>query len=570
MLKNSPFIAANALADDLNVTVNVCGKAGITGDRIDLPHFDATDEKQLDAAWGFTGLAAAQIKYSSLDTSKIAMPMLYKNIAITLNEIWCGYQMLQKWQGLSAMYNKTAQLVPFESADEPTNILISFIHNSLMLNTLTATSYCERFEQARELAIITFGYGLINHISLIIEPLCLAKSSDQIIEMTDDIWSLLKFESEHCENDDQGDTAKQQDGQSSQGDTAEQQDGQSSQGDTAKQQDGQSSQGDTAEQQDGQSSQGDTAEQQDGQSSQGDTAEQQDSTKSTAQSNALKEALESSVKTQSLTEQLADSIDPIQNPDPLLNPDSAHSFEANGHSRLEKIALCESAVLIAGLSEFLKTQTRHSEYYKRSGRRISPRSAISLAKGNTKIFRRQDEGIFPNTAVSIIVDLSASMKVREEAVKLACIALMLACENIPQVKIEVLAFQGDNQPVKILKSFGGALHTASFDRVSAGGNTPLQTAISTSSVRLLSQQDVDRHCLWILTDGQTNDDSKLLLKEIALEHVDILGLFMGDLKQSDRSYMTRLFGPNWIQAKQARDINQKIFQLAQTLLIKEN
>ncbi|OBU31430.1 hypothetical protein [Photobacterium kishitanii] len=531
MLKNSPFIAANALADDLNVTVNVCGKAGITGDRIDLPHFDATDEKQLDAAWGFTGLAAAQIKYSSLDTSKIAMPMLYKNIAITLNEIWCGYQMLQKWQGLSAMYNKTAQLVPFELADEPTNILISFIHNSLMLNTLTATSYCERFEQARELAIITFGYGLINHISLIIEPLCLAKSSDQIIEMTDDIWSLLKFESEHCENDDQGDTAKQQDGQSSQGDTAEQQDGQSSQG---------------------------------------DTAEQQDSTKSTAQSNALKEALESSVKTQSLTEQLADSIDPIQNPDPLLNPDSAHSFEANGHSRLEKIALCESAVLIAGLSEFLKTQTRHSEYYKRSGRRISPRSAISLAKGNTKIFRRQDEGIFPNTAVSIIVDLSASMKVREEAVKLACIALMLACENIPQVKIEVLAFQGDNQPVKILKSFGGALHTASFDRVSAGGNTPLQTAISTSSVRLLSQQDVDRHCLWILTDGQTNDDSKLLLKEIALEHVDILGLFMGDLKQSDRSYMTRLFGPNWIQAKQARDINQKIFQLAQTLLIKEN
>ncbi|PSV26261.1 VWA domain-containing protein [Photobacterium sp. GB-72] len=669
MLKNNAHIAVNALADSLDVNITVNGNIGRNGNTICLPHFDTTNASQVDAAWGFAALSAAEIRYSTLTLK--GKPALFCNIAKSLNEIWCALSMIKKWKGLPSMYNKTSMLIPFYENSDPATILHDCIRYDALVNCLGAISYAERLDATVNIANHIFGDALINAVSELTMQVSAATSSQDIIAITSEIWSLLETQ---VQNDDQGnqneqssnaDSSNEQkaDGeQSSNADSSNEQaaDGeQSSNADGSNEQEAngeqssnadgsneqkangeqssnaessseqeadgeQSSNADSSNEQevDGeQSSNADSSNEQaaDGeQSSNADGSNEQDANDEQSSSadssneqgtggeqssnadrsseteadgdqssnadssnehsaggeqssiaNAINEAMQSNKIERSLSDTLADKIAPTQNPEPLLKPQTTQDCYQPGASHLDKFARYESSALIAGLAEYLKTQTRHSEYYKRSGRRISQRAAIELKKGNSKIFRRVDEGFYPNTAVSILVDLSASMREREEAVKIACISLLLACANVDQVKIEVLTFQGGANSINVVKPFYGHNHTKGFDNVQASGGTPLQSAISTAAVRLLSQQDIERHCLWVLTDGEVNDDSKHLIRELTQERVDVLGMFMGHASPEAKNYMRKLFGESWIHAEKTSDINTKIFKLAQSLIIKE-
>jgi hypothetical protein len=184
----------------------------------------------------------------------------------------------------------------------------------------------------------------------------------------------------------------------------------------------------------------------------------------------------------------------------------------------------------------------------RSGRRLLRDVGTRLARGNTKVFRRQSERREVAASIYMLVDKSTSMDKKvaapggfqstrlKEAAK-AALLMAVALEDLDEVEVAVAAF-----PHRVGTDVNGVIQLKGFDegtRESAGrigtlsvtGVTPLASAMLHAHLELAHVEE-GRRIVLAICDGQPDSvaDCKAVM-DLGLDDVEYLGIGIGvDIK----------------------------------------
>jgi hypothetical protein len=149
---------------------------------------------------------------------------------------------------------------------------------------------------------------------------------------------------------------------------------------------------------------------------------------------------------------------------------------------------------------------------RRVGHRIDTRSLHKLSTLDTRVFRGRESKPAVNTAVQILIDQSGSMRGDKVDATKAAMAVSLALETIPGVKLAIAGFnsvineRGDRYipSVSPMKSFSQRTDKQCFVP-HCGGGTPIAEALWWSASELLSLNTVERRIVFCITDGGPDD-----------------------------------------------------------------
>jgi cobaltochelatase CobT len=151
--------------------------------------------------------------------------------------------------------------------------------------------------------------------------------------------------------------------------------------------------------------------------------------------------------------------------------------------------------------------------------RLRTSRAYRFAVGDAKLFRRKQERKAPTFAMSIVGDLSSSMKGRP--VRVAAEATVAVAESARRASIpcEVLGFEGER--LHVFQAFGeqpmavrhriGKMPSLARD----GGGTPMGEALYRAAFRLVHRKE-QRKLLIVFTDGMPNN------RELTEEVIELL------------------------------------------------
>jgi Mg-chelatase subunit ChlD len=149
---------------------------------------------------------------------------------------------------------------------------------------------------------------------------------------------------------------------------------------------------------------------------------------------------------------------------------------------------------------------------RRVGHRVDTRSLHKLASLDTRVFRGRESKTAVNTAVVVLLDQSGSMRGQKEEATKAAMAVSMALDSIPGVKLAIAGFnsvvneRGDRHipSVSPMKSFGQRTDKQCF-MPHSGGGTPIAEGLWWSASELLSQTTVERRVVICITDGGPDD-----------------------------------------------------------------
>lgn len=163
-------------------------------------------------------------------------------------------------------------------------------------------------------------------------------------------------------------------------------------------------------------------------------------------------------------------------------------------------------VLAARLMRLLSVTQAPSSTPTFSGRLRTSR-AYRFAIGDAKLFRRKQERKAPTCAMSVVGDLSASMKGRPVRVAAEATAAVAEAARRATVPTEVLGFEGDR--LHVFQAFGeqpmAVRHKiGKMPSLSKDGGTPMGEAIYRAAFRLVQRKE-QRKLLIVFTDGLPNN-----------------------------------------------------------------
>lgn len=149
---------------------------------------------------------------------------------------------------------------------------------------------------------------------------------------------------------------------------------------------------------------------------------------------------------------------------------------------------------------------------RRVGSRVDTRSLHRLSTMDTRVFRGRTEKPAVNTAVVVLLDQSGSMRRTMRDATKAAMAVSLALESIPGVKLSIAGFnsvkneRGDayTPAISPMKSFNKRTDKDCFVP-HCGGGTPVAEALWWSASELLAQHTVERRIVICITDGDPDD-----------------------------------------------------------------
>lgn len=140
----------------------------------------------------------------------------------------------------------------------------------------------------------------------------------------------------------------------------------------------------------------------------------------------------------------------------------------------------------------------------RSGRRIDKKSLHRIRVGDTRIFQGKQSKPKPNTAVTMLIDQSASM--RQERCVLAtetCMAMLHALDNQKGIYTSAYGYSGcDTDELLTYKTIGQNAPSAMSAR--ASGGTPASGAMWYAITELQRLRRVTRRIIVNVTDGSPN------------------------------------------------------------------
>lgn len=161
--------------------------------------------------------------------------------------------------------------------------------------------------------------------------------------------------------------------------------------------------------------------------------------------------------------------------------------------------------------------------------RLATNRLHRLSQGDLKIFRKETVQEWRELALTVVEDLSGSMRgSSEEAASTGLIALAEVCERL-NIPLEVVSF---GQPiVQFVKRFdeplrGTVARFGALDK-SVGGCTPMGEGVLAAAVSLL-QRPEPRKVLCILTDGAADNPDAMRQVVARLKgDVELIGLSIG-------------------------------------------
>lgn len=206
------------------------------------------------------------------------------------------------------------------------------------------------------------------------------------------------------------------------------------------------------------------------------------------------------------------------------------SMDADGAALMEA-ANAHTMALRSAIRNLLGSIAQVQTRYAGSGR-LRPTRLWKLKTGNTKVFQQERAGVKLDTAITVLVDVSGSMRRRLRLACEACIATASAMEGIPGIKVSVAAFpyKQDSMKVGEVKGFRQSVLAASgrFASLRAQGETPLAEALYCVGHRLRAEQGEAR-VLIVLTDGQPDDPDAARAAIDCLRNagIEMIGLGIG-------------------------------------------
>lgn len=187
-----------------------------------------------------------------------------------------------------------------------------------------------------------------------------------------------------------------------------------------------------------------------------------------------------------------------------------------------------TARLRSRLAGLIQTETLVQTPRSRAGKRIDRRMLPRLGLADPRVFRSETEETRVDTAVTVLLDRSGSMRGAEIVVaREAALAVEYAFEEIEGVSPSVFAFPGsggDNRWVRTLHRRGRRVQPRRFG-ISAGGGTPLTEAARFAGWDLLTASE-PRKILIVITDGHPDDfDSAAdVLARMRASGIETLGI----------------------------------------------
>lgn len=209
----------------------------------------------------------------------------------------------------------------------------------------------------------------------------------------------------------------------------------------------------------------------------------------------------------------------------------------------------------------------------RSGRRLLRDAGPRLARGSTKVFRRQDEIVKVNAKLAILIDASSSMRGAKLKTALqAAISMDLAMEQIDGVQTSVSVFPArvaihgrfDRHGVRVLKEFDDDVRDSAgrIATVVAEGSTPMAGAFL-HACRLLDAPEIDgRRIVLVISDGQP--DSLAECKAV-MQAVDQDIEFVGIGIKMDLSKLFKTF----VRIESVDDLPRKALELVRGMLLQQ-
>lgn len=227
-----------------------------------------------------------------------------------------------------------------------------------------------------------------------------------------------------------------------------------------------------------------------------------------------------------------------------------------------------------------KKSVQHSR--RTTGIRVGHSSLAKVAVGDLRVFQKTTRVDGVNTAVFILMDVSDSMNENTnpndrntpkkiEVARKSVLALSLALDSIPDVKVGVIAYPQahHNQKTRTLDQYMNdlvemgepvQLRSKAIMTVRAVGSTPTAQALLYARSKMDSA-DVERRVILVITDGEPDHNQRLVdaLKEVEKD-TDVIGIGIGT------DSVSRTFR-NFSVIHKAEDLTNVVFRKVKQVLL---
>ena len=208
----------------------------------------------------------------------------------------------------------------------------------------------------------------------------------------------------------------------------------------------------------------------------------------------------------------------------------AQPGENADHSLLPNVP----ARLVSVLLSQLQDRRRRIARLTSSGPRVDATRVWRMRRlGDMDVFRKRAPVHGIDSAVSILLDTSASMADDIEVAARVTYALALAFQRVSGVQTSIDVFPGEASPAEELLRFKQPIATARsrIESARASGGTPTGRALAYRLQRILEVR-CEKRFIFVITDGEPNLGDVPVLKEAlelaAEQNVEVIGIGIGD------------------------------------------
>lgn len=211
----------------------------------------------------------------------------------------------------------------------------------------------------------------------------------------------------------------------------------------------------------------------------------------------------------------------------IVEPLACEISEARAPELLASAAAATTA-LRATIRHLLVSLTNEDIRFARRGR-VKPTRLWRLRAGGMNVFEQTQDALEFDTAVTVLLDVSTSMKGATLALaRRAVAAISLAIDGQAGVQTSVCAFPGEAaHEVTRLKRFDESAQRASarIAGVCAKGSTPMAEALYAVGPDL-AEQSAQGRLLIVITDGQPDslEHARIALGDLQAEGIDVIAV----------------------------------------------
>ena len=535
-LQAAPIVAA-ALGRSMNVKIVVdprLSTAKTDGKTLYLPVLPVNLEEWVATIlWGLTHHESGNIRHSDMETLK--EPELHSDRCLlgllqALEDVRMERAHIRLYPGAAKIFQDLVKVLveidffkPLPQDASINHAFHSYVLKYLRSTALNQKALADQAEEARVFLTNAMGEGFVTRLTAELQPILMAGSSDDALNLA---FRIRQFLEEELENQQPPESNDSQTGEAQPGDAS----GTEGSGDPKSESQGEESKHSEQRDGDGTDSPNDSPK-----GPGNDDSSDAEPSHAGPTANALKEILAGSDLDSSLGdlgEALADVLEKG-----LQEDSSARVAMAKEHDQVAGVR-DEAAISIARrvsgrLAVQLKRQLESNNDVRSDpssrGKRISRRHLHRVAHKDYRVFSHKERLPEVNTAVVSLIDVSGSMKGRKiELASQATLATSLAFGTIPFLEHAVGAFPSVKgyDHIDVIKAFPESTEQVSSRfNLRARGQTPLPEALLWAADRLL-QRSEERRIIFVATDGAPNDpeSTKQILAQLYRLGIEVHGL----------------------------------------------